>query len=205
MYSAVLVPGFLSRRALAGTGILALHLLAAYVLLTALMPPPPPPAPQRIAAAVIRETLVPPTPPPTLSGPALANPIPPEAVPVPQIDLSAAARSPFAVVAPSPSPQATAASEPPLRLLGRHQLPDSADYYPPDLIRQGVTGATEVGVCVDERGARSGEPSVVASSGNARLDQGALNIARHGRYARAVRGDTPVGNCYHFRIVFRMH
>ena len=36
------------------------------------------------------------------------------------------------------------------------------------------------------------------------LDMSAVNIARHGRYARSVRGDTPVANCYRLRIVFEM-
>ncbi|MBV8784059.1 MAG: energy transducer TonB [Gammaproteobacteria bacterium] len=205
MYSTVLVPGFLSRRALAGAGILALHLLIAYVLLTAFMQPAAPPAPSRIAATFITEPAAPPTPLPTVSGPSLAPTVRPEPVPVPPIDLPVVEPAPVAVVVPAPAPHPAAASEAPLRLLGRHQLPDSADYYPPDLIRLGVTGVTEVGVCVDERGVRSGEPGVVASSGNARLDEGALTIARHGRYARALRGDTPVSNCYRFRIVFRMH
>ena len=88
--------------------------------------------------------------------------------------------------------------------MGKNWLPNSQDYYPPDLIRSGVQGNAQLRVCVDEAGHLSGPPVVEQTSGNARLDQGALNVVRAGRYARAVRGDTPVPNCYEFRIVFSL-
>jgi hypothetical protein len=43
---------------------------------------------------------------------------------------------------------------------------------------------------------------VTQSSGDARLDKGAIGVARDGRYARAMRGDAYVPNCYGFRIIF---
>jgi TonB family protein len=92
----------------------------------------------------------------------------------------------------------------PIRPLGANQLPNTEDYYPPDLRRLEVQGATNVRVCVDAQGVRQGEPVIEESSGNARLDLGALNIARHGRYARSVQGTTPVGNCFRFRIAFKI-
>jgi TonB family protein len=92
----------------------------------------------------------------------------------------------------------------PIHLVGKHQLPNTEDYYPPTLRREGVEGATEVNVCVDERGKRTGEPTVSRSSGNQRLDKGALDVARNGKYARSARGDTFVPNCYGFRIIFKM-
>jgi TonB family protein len=92
----------------------------------------------------------------------------------------------------------------PIHVVGRHQLPNTEDYYPPSLRRLGVEGATNVNVCVDERGKRTGEPTVIESSGNARLDEGALDVARAGRYARSARGATFVPNCYGFRIIFKM-
>ena len=83
-------------------------------------------------------------------------------------------------------------------------MPDTQEYYPPAVIRDGIEGAAYVRVCVDERGTRRGEPTLEQSSGNAQLDVGALNVARHGRYARAVQGSTPVPNCYRFRIAFKI-
>ena len=72
-------------------------------------------------------------------------------------------------------------------------MPDTQEYYPPALIREGIEGAAYVRVCAwMRRGTRRGEPTLEQSSGNAQLDVGALNVARHGRYARAVQGSTPV-------------
>jgi TonB family protein len=93
---------------------------------------------------------------------------------------------------------------PPIRLIGRNQLPNTSDFYPPALIRQGVEGAAVVRVCVDEKGSRRGEPAVEQSSGNARLDAGAIGVARAGQYARAMQGDTPVPVCHRIRIGFNL-
>jgi hypothetical protein len=92
----------------------------------------------------------------------------------------------------------------PIHLVGKHQLPNTEDYYPPSLIREGVQGATSINVCVDERGKRTGEPTVIDSSGDARLDKAALAVGRDGRYARSARGETFVPNCYAFKIIFKM-
>jgi periplasmic protein TonB len=94
--------------------------------------------------------------------------------------------------------------EEPVRLVGRHQLPNTEDYYPAPERRAEVEGAANVRVCVDERGKRQGEPTVTQSSGNARFDEAALDVVRDGRYARATRGTAFVPNCYGFRVVFKM-
>jgi TonB family protein len=116
-----------------------------------------------------------------------------------------APQSPAADETEAPSgAQTDAIPPPPVRMLGTNQLPDAEEFYPPELRRLGVEGASYVRVCVDRAGVRQGDPRIEQSSGNARLDEGAVNVARHGRYARSVQGDAPVPNCYHFRIVFRM-
>ncbi|HEY4210312.1 MAG TPA: TonB family protein [Steroidobacteraceae bacterium] len=93
---------------------------------------------------------------------------------------------------------------PPVRMVGQNSLPNTEDFYPPDLRRQGIEGAANVRVCVDAKGVRQGEPTVELSSGNPRLDEGALKIARAGKYARAIQGDMPVGTCHRFHIAFHM-
>jgi protein TonB len=105
---------------------------------------------------------------------------------------------------PPPVTEPVTAPAEPIHLVGRHQLPNTEDYYPPSIRRLGVEGAANVRVCVDERGKRVGDPVVTESSGNARLDEGALSVARDGRYARSARGETFVPNCYGFRIIFKM-
>jgi len=37
------------------------------------------------------------------------------------------------------------------------------------------------------------------------LDKAAIRLARDGKYARAMRGDTPVPNCYRFRVTFTLN
>jgi len=102
-----------------------------------------------------------------------------------------------------PPPVAPPVAKPdPIRLVGKNVLPNTEDYYPPSAIRDGTQGAASVQVCVDERGKRQGDPTVTQSSGDARLDKGAIGVARDGRYARAMRGDAYVPNCYGFRIIF---
>jgi TonB family protein len=92
----------------------------------------------------------------------------------------------------------------PVRVVGKHRLPNTDDYYPASEIRAGVEGTSTVGVCVDANGKRSSDPKVVQSSGSARLDEGAMHVLRDGRYARAMQGDEYVSNCYQFRISFKL-
>lgn len=94
---------------------------------------------------------------------------------------------------------------PPIRLIGRNVMPSSEDYYPPSEIRAGHEGTAEVRSCVNESGRLDGTPTIEASSGRASLDSAAIRLARDGKYARAMRGDTPVPNCYRFRVTFTLH
>jgi TonB family protein len=95
--------------------------------------------------------------------------------------------------------------EQPVRLIGRNVMPNTEDYYPPHERRLEMEGATEVRACVDTNGKLSGAPTVESSSGRESFDRAAVRVARDGRYARAVRGETPVANCYRFRVIFSMH
>jgi len=92
----------------------------------------------------------------------------------------------------------------PIRLVGRNVMPNSADYYPANEIRMGKEGTAEVQSCVDVNGKLDGLPTIEATSGREPLDKAAIRLARDGKYARAVRGDTPVPNCYRFRVTFTL-
>lgn len=198
------------RRTLAGTGIVALHVLFVYLLATALghktlaiqIPP--------VQSVVIDDLRQPPTPPP-LSDPKLdpnfidTTPLQPPPWTDPQKDPPAERLLTHVGDEVLPPPQPPVVKEvQSVRLLGQNRLPNSEEFYPPDLRRQGIEGATTVRVCVDEKGVRSGNPVVELSSGNARLDEGALKVARSGRYARSVQGITPVPNCFRFHIGFQI-
>jgi TonB family protein len=196
---------FLSRRALAFSGIVAFHVLIAYLLLTALVQPPVAKDPPTVG--FFTPTPVPPVPPPVAIGfqPAFNNG--PIVAPAPEPLATDQDPSPMAAVAADPAPAGAAATVPaalPIRMIGANQLPNTEDYYPPDMRRQNIQGATNVRVCVDPQGKPLAGPTVEESSGYAALDVGALNVARHGRYARSLQGDAPVGNCFRFRIAFKI-
>ncbi len=196
---------FLSRRALAFSGIAAFHILIAYLLLPALVQPPPTTDPGTKWIPLPQ-----PTPPaPTQATPDFHPSDHTGPIPVPHTDDVVLPEGPTssvnAVVSDGPPAGAgSAMPAPPVRTLGANQLPNSEDYYPPDMRRLNIEGATNVRVCVDAQGARLGEPTIERSSGESRLDMAAMNVARHGRYARSLQGDTPVGNCFRFRIAFRI-
>jgi protein TonB len=151
-----------------------------------------------------KEVDVPPPPPP----PILEAMTKIDAVP-PIVDVDVAPDGPplltRTITDPPPvTPPPVVAKPEPIRLVGKNVLPSSEDYYPPTARRDGAEGAANVQVCVDERGKRQGEPVVTQSSGDARLDKGAIALARDGRYARSMRGDAYVPNCFGFRVIFTM-
>ncbi len=197
----------LPSRTLVAGAIVSLHMAAAYVLITGLIHQGLPPAQPRTLAHVMIE-----------STPARRDPIIKPQVPLhhPRIDRPLTPDPPVTPV-PDAMPDASSVAEPfwppgltsvavpaDTRVIGRNQLPDTEEYYPPAKRRDGVAGAADVRVCVDAQGVRQAEPVLERSSGDADLDRGALNVARHGRYARAVRSGEPVPNCYRFRITFRI-
>jgi protein TonB len=194
---------FLSRRALAFSGIAAFHILIAYLLLTALVQAPPRKTDPHTVGIVLARAPEPPV--------KFADFRPSEhrtRILVPDPELLSPAENPSqmsAVIEQAPSAGAAVVAAPaPVRVLGANQLPNSEDYYPPDMRRLNIQGATDVRVCVDAQGARVGEPTIEESSGFARLDTGAVNVAKHGRYARSMQGDTPVGNCFRIRVAFKI-
>lgn len=200
-------PTAMSQRAIVLMTIVGFHVVLAYLLATGLGA-----SVLKFVAPPLDLVQLPDTPkaeePPAPPPPNLA-PIRDIDVPKPDISIDfpdstderiAASVSEQPLVAPV---QPTAPSEP-IRLVGKHWLPNTEEHYPAVARRLGIEGATNVQVCVDERGKMQGSPAVLQSSGDARLDQGALDVVRAGRYARSARGETFVPNCFAFRIIFKM-
>jgi protein TonB len=134
-------------------------------------------------------------------------PVRPDVGPPPDIELNVPSDAGTAITPPpigEPPPRVvdTAPRVEPIHLVGKNQLPNTEDYYPPSAIRENVQGAASINVCVDERGKRTGEPTLIASSGDSRLDKAAIAVGRDGKYARSARGATFVPNCYGFKIIF---
>lgn len=108
-------------------------------------------------------------------------------------------------VLPDGGPEVASVAVPALRLVGRNVMPNTEDYYPARDRRDGNEGTAEVRSCVGPNGRLDGTPTVESSSGRESLDNAAVRVARDGRYAKAMRGDSAVPNCYRFRVTFKMH
>jgi TonB family protein len=85
-------------------------------------------------------------------------------------------------------------------------FPNTDDYYPSAARRMSEQGVTAVRVCVDEKGSLMEQPAIAQTSGSARLDEGALKLARagSGRYRASTEDGRPVSSCYAFRIKFEL-
>jgi TonB family protein len=85
-------------------------------------------------------------------------------------------------------------------------FPTTDDYYPSAAKRMEEQGATTVRVCVDPNGRLTSDPATVQTSGSARLDQGALQLAKagSGHYRATTEDGRPVNSCYSFRVRFEL-
>jgi periplasmic protein TonB len=85
-------------------------------------------------------------------------------------------------------------------------FPITEDYYPAASKRMGEKGVATVRVCVDAAGRLTTDPSIVQPSGSARLDEGALRLARagSGHYRATTEDGRPVSSCYAYRIRFEL-
>ena len=83
-------------------------------------------------------------------------------------------------------------------------FPNSDDYYPPAARRLNEQGSAAVQVCVDPSGKLTAEPTIAQTSGNARLDEGAIKLARagSGHYRPTTENGVPVSSCYGYLIRF---
>jgi TonB family protein len=85
-------------------------------------------------------------------------------------------------------------------------FPDTADFYPSLSVHLGEEGMSTVRVCVDSKGKLTSNPTTVKSSGSARLDEGARELARagSGHYRATTEDGQPVDSCYPLGIRFQL-
>lgn len=85
-------------------------------------------------------------------------------------------------------------------------FPNTDEFYPAASRRLGEKGITTVSVCVDGTGRLVGRPTIDQSSGSARLDEGALRLAKagSGHYRATTENGRPTSACYPFRIRFEL-
>jgi TonB family protein len=84
-------------------------------------------------------------------------------------------------------------------------FPATDDFYPAAARRLAEKGVATVHVCVDPHGRLSADPAIAQSSSSARLDDGALKLARagSGHYRASTEDGRPISACYAFRIRFQ--
>ena len=83
-------------------------------------------------------------------------------------------------------------------------FPNSEDFYPAASKRLGEEGSVSVRVCVGPNGKLAEEPTIQESSGSARLDEGALKLAKAGRYIPGTVDGVPTTDCFPFRVKFEL-
>ena len=83
-------------------------------------------------------------------------------------------------------------------------FPNTNDFYPDASIRMGEKGVATIRACVDGQGRLISVPTIVQSTGSARLDEGAVKLAKagSGHYRATTDDGQPVNSCYSFRIRF---
>jgi len=197
-----------SRRMTVFAVIIGFHVIVVYGLISGLarqvVQVIAPPLVTDIIEEIKPEDKPPPPPPPQMERPPVQVPPPDIAIDIPiQTQTTAISnvtdRPAPAIVAPPPPPRPVLA---PARI-GR--MPSSEDYYPAASKRAEEQGSATVRVCVDERGRLIGDPQVVGSSGFPRLDEGAVRLARAGRYQPGTSNGQPQAeSCVSFRVKFEI-
>jgi periplasmic protein TonB len=199
---------FFSRRAIVFVVIVALHVILAYALAYGLarkvIEMVAPPIQTDIIEEVQQRDEPPPPPPPEFERPPVEVPPPEVAIDIP-VDTSQSTA--ITDVTDRPVPKAPPPPPPPRNVvhakMGKN-FPNSEDYYPAAAKRLGEEGSITVKVCVGPNGRLSEEPTVTQSSGNARLDDGALKLAKAGRYVAGSVDGQPTTDCFPFKIKFEL-
>jgi periplasmic protein TonB len=198
---------FISRRAIVLVAIILLHVLLAYGLATGLarraMEIIAPPIQTTIVEEVQQHDLPPPPPPPEFERPPVEVPPPDINIDIPAEPTQSTAITDVTdkhVAAPPPAVHASNGTNP---SPGKN-FPNTADYYPAASMRLGEEGSSVVHACVGPNGKLSEEPTVAKTSGSARLDEGALKLAKAGHYNPGTEDGKPVTKCINFSIKFQL-
>jgi protein TonB len=197
---------FMTRRGVVLLAIIGLHIFIAWALATGLarraLEVIAPPIQTDIVEEVKTQKEPPPPPPPEFQKPPVEVP-PPDVT----IDMPVEAPATTAITAVAATPHAPA---PPVHV-GSHKAPTvaknfpaSEEYYPAASKRLNEEGAPTVHVCVGANSKLTAAPTISQSSGSPRLDEGALNLAKAGRYIAGSDDGKPIDACFDFRIKFQM-
>lgn len=199
-----------SRRMTVLAVIIGFHILLAYGLVSGLarkvVEVIAPPLETDLIEEIQQEDKPPPPPPPQMERPPVEVP-PPEVT----IDIPMDAPPTTAItdvtdrpVPPAPPPPPVVKGPSVRAKPDTRRFPTAEEYYPASAKRLGQEGKPVVRVCVGTNGRVVGEPTISGSSGVEALDQGAIKLAKAGRYIVAQQDGQPVEDCVTFRIVFEL-
>jgi protein TonB len=188
--------------------ILGLHVLVLWVVASGLarriVETVAPPIETSLIEEVQERDTPPPPPPPEFERPPVEVPPPDVAIDIP---VDTAQSTAITDVTDKPAPRAPPPPPPPKNVkkasLGKN-FPNSEDYYPAAAKRLGEEGSPTVKVCIGPNGKLTEEPTIAASSGNARLDEGAIKLAKAGRYVAGSVDGVPSTDCLSFRVKFEL-
>jgi periplasmic protein TonB len=202
---------FFTRRSVVLFAIIALHVFIAWALATGLarraIEMVAPPIQTEIVEEVQKRDEPPPPPPPQLERPPVEVPPPEVAIDIPVepqstaiVDVTDKPQPPRPPPPPAPKPVNRVSAKP-----GKG-FPATEDYYPPASKRLGEEGSVNVRACVGANGKLTEDPTVAQSSGSARLDEGAVKLAKagSGHYQPGTEDGQPVTQCFVFRIKFEL-
>src|SRR5262245_6147534 len=199
---------YATRRATIFAVILGLHVLVLWVVASGLarriVETVAPPIETSLIEEVQERDTPPPPPPPEFERPPVEVPPPDVAIDIP---VDTAQSTAITDVTDKPVPRAPPPPPPPKNVkkasLGKN-FPNSEDYYPAAAKRLGEEGSPTVKVCIGPNGKLTEEPTIAASSGNARLDEGAIKLAKAGRYVAGSVDGVPSTDCLSFRVKFEL-
>lgn len=199
---------FFSRRAIVFISIALVHVLVGWAFASGLarrvIEVVAPPIQTDLIEEIEQRDEPPPPPPPEFERPPVEVPPPEVAIEIP-IDTTQSTA--ITDVTDRPVPMAPPPPPPPKVIkrptLGRN-FPNSEDYYPAASKRLGETGSPVVHVCVGPNGRLTEEPTIAKSSGSARLDEGAIKLAKAGRYVPGSVDGQPTTLCLDFRVKFEL-
>jgi periplasmic protein TonB len=202
---------FFTRRAVVFIAIIGLHVFIIWAFASGLarraIETIAPPLQTDIVEEVTKHDEPPPPPPPQMERPPVEIPPPEVSIDLPVETTSTAIqdvtdkpvqRAP----PPPPAPRAVA------RVLTKpgKGFPNTEDYYPPSSKRLGEEGTVTVHVCTGANGKLTEEPTVAKTSGNARLDEGAVKLAKagSGHYTPGTEDGQAATTCNMFNIKFEL-
>jgi protein TonB len=202
---------FVTRRSVVLFAIVGLHVFIAWALATGLarraVELVSPPLTTEIVDEVQKHDAPPPPPPPQLERP-------PVEVPPPDVDIQVPVESQATAIADvTDKPMPTSPPPPPApppRPVNRQGggpgtgFPLTEDFYPAGSKRLNEEGNVTLRVCVGSNGKLTEIPTVSETSGNARLDEGGIKLAKagSGHYRPTTEDGKAVNSCFPFRIRF---